>query len=237
MSERAPGPGSGASIPSPVEAGHWPSRLRAAVVTPGPRPRVHGYDVEDDLARHHRFSDVVLLALTGELPDDAVGRAFDVALTFLAPVAVTEAATHAAVLARICAGSASAIAATAAIGLAEQARWTLDRHAGLLAWLEAGAKGALPEGAAARDDDDRTAVARLRSVLGDDAPPLLAADLSREAGAIAVLHACGLRTAEQLELALVVSRLPCTFAEALAAKRAGLRSYPMDVPHFAYEEP
>lgn len=228
----------GASIPSPIEAGHWPQHLAAHVITPGPRPRVHGFDVEGDLARHYGFADLVLLALTGELPEDAVGRAFDIALTFLAPVAVTEAATHAAVLARICAGNASAVIATATIGLAEQARWTLAKHAELLTWL-ANDTTALPVSARSLGDEDRAAVVRLRAALGAHVTlaPALAEDLSREAAAIIALHACGLRNAEHIELALVLARLPCTFSEALAAKRAGLRSYPMDVPHFAYEEP
>src|SRR5579862_485636 len=95
--------------PGPVEQYPWPEELRGNVVTPGSRPRMHGYDVEGDLARHYRSSDVVLLALTGELPSDEQSIAFDVALTFLAPLSVAEAPAHVAALAHITGSRSSAI--------------------------------------------------------------------------------------------------------------------------------
>ncbi len=222
----------------PFDEVPWPTQLLARVVTPGPSPRVHGYDVESDLARHHRFVDVVLLSLVGELPSAAEGAAFDVALTFLAPLAVTEAPTHAAVLARTCAGKTSSIVATAAIGLGELARHTLEAHASFLTFLEGGARGPLPEEAQAIGDDDRASTARLRLVIAKASltVPGLEADVGRVAGLLAVLHACGIRRAEQLEVALTLARLTTTTAEALAAKPAGFREYPLGLPPFRYEE-
>jgi hypothetical protein len=90
------------------------------VVTPGSEPRVHGYDVERDLARHYRFSDVTLLALVGRLPSDEQFEAFDAAMSFLAPLPITEAPTHAAVLARICGAQSSGVIGAAAVALAER---------------------------------------------------------------------------------------------------------------------
>lgn len=221
----------------PVEDYAFPTTLSARVITPGPRPRVHGYDVEGEVAPHYRFGESILLALTGEPPDEATGLCFERALTFLSPLAVTEAPTHAAVVARTCAGSAAAVTGTAAVALAEQARWLLARHAPLLVWLDDGCRGEPPALSRAQHDEDRQSVVRLRQALGGLAASRLPAqDLGRDAALLSVLHACGLRRAEQLEVALVVARLATCAAEALAAKRGALRDYPMDLPPFVYDE-
>lgn len=223
----------------PFDALPWPTRLQARVVTPGPAPRVHGYDVEGDLAPNaYRFSELVLLSLTGELPSEQQAKAFDVALVFLAPIAVHDAPAHAAVLARICGGKPGAVVSTAAIGLGELARFTLEEHASLLAWLTDGATSAPPDNALARDHDDRASTARLRAALrstGLDVPAL-AHDLARVPALLVALHACGLRRAEQLEVAMTVARLATTAAEGLAAKPAGFKEYPLGLPPFRYVE-
>jgi hypothetical protein len=72
-------------VSGPIEQQKWSEHLEAHVVDDRGPLRVHGYDVESDLARHYRFSDVVYLTLTGELPDDARSRAFEIALCFLLP--------------------------------------------------------------------------------------------------------------------------------------------------------
>jgi hypothetical protein len=53
----------------PLEDAPFPEKLNARVVTPGANPRVHGYDVEGDLAAHYTSSETMLLCLTGELPE------------------------------------------------------------------------------------------------------------------------------------------------------------------------
>jgi citrate synthase len=92
-------------------------------VSPGPDPRIHGYAVEGDLAPHYRFSDVIYLSLTGELPTDAQSRTFERALILLSPISIAEAPSHAASLARVCDATHSAVIGTGAIALAEQARF------------------------------------------------------------------------------------------------------------------
>lgn len=223
-------------LEGPAESNTWPATLTARVVTPGSRPRVHGYDVEVDLAQHYRFGESVLLALTGVAPDDATGRCFELALVFLSPLAVTEAPTHAAVLARTCAGSAAAVTGTAAVALAEQARWLLARNAPVLAWLNDDCRTALPDVGRPRDDDDRQSVERLRHALGELAGQLSVHDMGRDAALLTLLHRCGLHTSDQIEVALVVARLATCVAEALAGKRGGLRDYPLNLPPFAYAE-
>jgi hypothetical protein len=226
----------------PLDRAPWPERLTARVVTPGPRPAIHGYDVEDDLALHYSFAETALLALTGEPPTPEVGRAFEVALQFAAPAPLHEAPTHAAVLARICAATPSAIQGTAAIALAEQARALVAEQR---AWIEAlsGASGASGAGVAALcagavPDDERASVARLRRALhGVLDVPALAHDVGRTAALVAVFHACGLAKPKQIECALVVARLPVAVAEAFAAPAGSFRKYPaVDAPPIAYTE-
>ena len=229
--------------PSPFDAIPFPDNLTARVVTPGPRPLVQGYDVESDLARHYTFAEGILVALTGDAPDAALGRAFEVALLFLSPAPVHEAPTHASVLARLCAGSASAVLGTAAVGLAEQARSAVAGAGTFLRWLEASAKGVPPPEAMAKEDEERASVARLREALGPELArfPALSFDLGRTPALLAVLHTCGLRAPHALEAAWVVARLATAVAEAMAAdalsteRRAFLR-YPMQLPRFQYHE-
>ena len=109
-------------IPSPIDEMDAPARLAAHVVTPGPQPLLHGFDVQNDLARSYDFAEVVYTALTGEPPSETTGRVFNVLLTFLAPISVAEAPCHATVLARLVGARTAGLVSTAAIGLAEQAR-------------------------------------------------------------------------------------------------------------------
>lgn len=204
---------------TPFDTVPWPTTLEARVVEGA---RVHGYDAVDDLARHYRYSDVVFLSLTGELPSDAVSRAFELALTCLAPTSVAEAPAHAGVLARVCDGAPSAVVATSTIALAEQARVAVAE------WLEGRGDERAPDPAAARL---RAAVAELG---------LGSARLDRAASladaCLAVFLACGLERADQLERAWVFARLPVVTAEAFASKAGAFRDYPLDVPPFAYSE-
>ena len=96
----------------PFDVVPWPETLTARVVAPGPAPRLHGYDTERDLAPHYGLAELTLLSLTGELPAPPQARGFEVATTFVAPIAVSEAPSHAAVLARLCSGSDSAVLGT-----------------------------------------------------------------------------------------------------------------------------
>jgi len=56
------------ALEGPLEKHSFPETLTARVVTPGAHPRLHGYDVEADLACHYDPTDILSLALTGELP-------------------------------------------------------------------------------------------------------------------------------------------------------------------------
>jgi hypothetical protein len=220
----------------PLEAGQFPDKLRARVVTPGAAPRMHGYDVESDLAHHYGPSDVVLLSLTGELPTDQARAAFEVAWIFLAPVSVAHAASHASVLARLCGATPSATIGVAAIGLAEQARVLVHEHLELLRSLRAAAS-ALPERYQSFVAEERESVERLRRALVDSglSVPALAQCPTRDAALLSVLFACGLRRPEQLQAALVLSRLPCALAEAFAERATNFANYPINLPAFVYE--
>jgi hypothetical protein len=221
----------------PIDVELWPSALAAHVVEPGPAPRIHGYDVEADLARHYSFAELALTALTGSAPDRAHGRAFEIALAFLAPVPVSEAPAHAAGLARLIGADASGVISGAAIGLAERARQLVAAHAELLAWLGSGT-GAVPASTQSEEPSQTSAVARLRDALDETRArfPLLNTRPTLTAALIAVLHGVGLTDAPRIEAALALAGLPVTLAEAFAVKPFAFFSYPMDLPAFRYVE-
>jgi hypothetical protein len=222
----------------PIEERAWPEQLTGHVVTPGPRPRIHGYDVEGDLSLHYGFGETVLLALTGELPSRPVGRAFEVALQFAAPLAVGVGPAHASHLAGLCGADAPGVLAVGAIALGEEATAMVDGHRELLERLERGG-GELPPRFATDDPAQQGAVGRLRDALGRTGVtvPLLEASPTRTAALLAVLHACGLGRREQLIAALVLARLPCVFAEGDAVHPGDLGSYPLELPPFVYRDP
>ena len=225
--------------PDYLDSVPWPSRLTAKVVDPGAPPRLHGYDVEDDLARHYSFGETALAALTGELPSREAGRAFEVALHFLLPVAIHQAPTHAATVARLCGSRPSGVVGTGAVALCEQARWLVEQQAEVLDWLAAGGKGPPPASARSPNDgQDAASVARLVAAVAATGLTVGALEqgLCRDAALLAVLHAVGLRTGEQIQAAIVLARLPAMAAEAFAAEPGGLRAYPLNLPDFRYVE-
>jgi hypothetical protein len=222
----------------PLESADFPETLTARVVTPGGCPRLHGYDVENDLARHYDPSDVLFLSLTGELPAPNVSRALAVVLTFLAPLSIAHASVHAASLARLCGTTTSSTIGVAAIVLAEQARSLLEEHAGLLTWLETGGED-LPLRFRSVDAEDVASCERLRAALagvGFEVPELLL-DPTRCAALVSVLFRCGLSQRAQLEAAIVAARLPTAVAEALSEKVVDFANYPTNLPRYHYTEP
>jgi hypothetical protein len=225
------------ALVGPLESGKFPDQLRARVVSPGERPRLHGYDVESDLARYYGPADLTFLALTGELPTPAAAAALGVAMAFLAPVSVAHASAHAAVLSRLCGAPTRSSVGVAAIGLAEQARVEVAAHRPFLAWLAEPTRP-LPAEYAAESPADDAALERLRAALVEHAVhlPVLDASLTRGAALFAVLAHAGIRRPEQLEALLVLARLPAVIAEALAEKPTNFGNYPINLPAFAYEE-
>lgn len=217
----------------PVEAQKWSPVLEAFAIDPG-GTRVHGYDVETDLARHYRFTDVMLLALSGELPDDARSRAFEIALSFLLPMSIARAPAHATVLAGHCSGPPAVILATAAATLADDIADLITVDIGA---LEASDEP-LNERLRACSPEEHASVDRLRELLdGVLSVPLLARGPKKELALLAVLRACGLDTPLRLSTAVTMARMPSLIAE---ASRRGLaefiEKYPMDIPTVVYEE-
>jgi hypothetical protein len=221
----------------PLEARQFPEKLTARVVTPGVAARVHGYDVESDLAHYYGPTDLVLLSLTGELPTPAVRGAFEVAWLFLAPVSVAHAGPHASVLARLCGATASSTVAVAAIGLAEQARSLLAEHGELLHSLRSGA-ATLPERYQSVATEERDAVERLRLALRRTGVrvPALQQNPTRDAALLSLLFACGLRQSEQLQAVVVLARMPSALAEGFAERATNFANYPINLPPYVYEE-
>ncbi len=220
----------------PIEDGTWSERLTAFVVDGD--QRLHGYDVLGDLARHYSFAEIVLTTLVGEPPSPPVGRVFSIAMAALVPIGVARGASHATSLARMLGTPPRATVAIAAGLLAETADELLDRHAPLLAWL--GDIVGEPPAAAITDDPGELARARaLVDALGNDAaicPAISAWPFTRDATAIALLHACGLRTVLGLTTAMVIAATPALIAEAAQHPPRSLREYPITLPRFRYCE-
>lgn len=222
----------------PLESGDFPDQLRARVITPGAEPHVHGYDVERDLAHHYRFTDLMFLLLTGELPKSEALAGLEVALCFFSPVSVAHASTHASVLSRLCGASTSSTIGVSATALAEQARVTLAEHDELLRWNPA-ASEPLPARYVASDDAELASVRRLQAALAKTGlvVPGLDQRPTRNAALLLVLRACGLKRKEQMELVLVLARLPAALSEAFAERATNFANYPINLPAFSYEEP
>ena len=229
---------SSTDLQGPLDVAAFPDTLSASVVSPGARPRIHGYDVQADLARHYSPTDLLFLTLTGDLPSAEVSAALGVALSFVAPVSVAHAAVHATVLARVCGTTVASTIGVAATGLAEQARLLLDEHAELLSWL--GTQGpTLPSAWIANDAAERAASARLNDAIAETGFALaeLRQTPTLDAALLIVLHRCGLKERSQLETAIVTARLPCAMAEAMQVKVADFNAYPTNLPRYRYSEP
>lgn len=223
----------------PIEDRNWPEKLTARVIDRADgAPRLHGFDVQSDLARHYTFAETLLIALTAEAPDAATGKAFEVAMTFTSPTSIAEAPAHAATLARICGARTSGILAVTATTLAEQARSLCDDIEPAIPRLLIGSLNGMASKLAARDEAERAAVGRLRVALGDYVRrvPSIGYDLRLDVALVAVLLACGLRRREQIEAAICIARLAPAYAEATAATPGDHRSYPLDLPNFVYAE-
>jgi len=221
----------------PLESGNTPTQLLARVITPGRHPRLHGYDVEADLAPNYDILEVAFLSITGELPEPDIALALNSVLVFTAAVSVAHAPTHAAVLSQLCGNNPSATLGVAAIALAEQVKHTLIEHKDLLEWLDR-PTASCPEQIKTPNPDAIDSLEKLNLALRPSrlAVPGLKHAASVEAAVLMVLHACGLRNAQQLGALLVWARLPAVLAEAFAESEANFKTYPINLPHFEYEE-
>lgn len=203
---------------------------------PGPEPLVHGYDVQRDIVPHYGFAELLLLTLVGKPPSRAVGRAFEVALCWLAPVPVSAAPSHAAVLSALIGAPPPALCATAATGLGQQAAELVARHQPLFAWFDDPDR-APPPGFSATTDADRRATRELHRWLPADwCTRLVVLEPGPTTAALLVLYACGLRSSSPLITAIVCARLPSVMAEALAVEAGSFIDYPTTrAPVFHYD--
>jgi hypothetical protein len=212
----------------------WPERLCARAVLPDVRDdRLHGYAMLGDVARHYSYSDLVYLAIVGELPDREQATRFRVGLFACASLSVAEAPAHVAVLSRICGGTIASALAAGTIALVDQVRCEVARHAALIAWL-ADQTGAVPDAFCDRDPAHAEWMRALLAALDDCGSTLVRPEMSRGAARIALVFEAGLRRADQIEAAIVAARSCGLIAEALATGAADLRDYPVKLPPFHY---
>jgi hypothetical protein len=224
---------------SPLESVEWLEKLTARVMTASYPPLLHGYNIEGDLARYYSFAETAYLAITGVCPTIVQGRAFDAILIFASWAPINEAPTHAAHLARVCAGTTSSIQSVAAIALAEQARCILDIHQDWLTALNSGSADEIGKEAVKYPCTSETehasvlAIRRAFSLLISGCH--LHHDVSRTATIIAAFHALGLRERHQIERTIVLAKMTSVVAEALAAHPGRIMDYPTLLPNFEYD--
>lgn len=219
----------------------FPPRLVAHVVEPGEDPRIHGYAVADDLARHAGLADLAWLALTGELPTDGEREALTAALILLAPLHVGESPAHAGVLARVAGAPDEVVPAIVAVALGQRIAAELRALAPLFAWLRE-PSGPPPVAAVIADptDDQRARHARLAADSARWFGPARALPrevvFTREAAAYALLHRLGAADPQRLHALVTWARLPVALAEAARAPMGGVLDYPANLPAYRYVE-
>jgi len=226
------------SYKGPVEDLKWTDTLKANVVTPGSRPRVHGYDVRGQMLGSSSFPELIFLALTGDLPTEKALSAFESVLLFAAPVSAEEAPVHASILSGLCGSGQSGLTGVSAISLAQRARWLVSKYSNVLEALSR--EKVLPDdpdvyGTEEEKQDTALLLDSLRNS-DIDFPPLLS-ELKPAAASLAVLYfCCELTDPGVLEAVLVLAALPCTLAEGRAVKPGNFRTYPIDLPEFRYTD-
>jgi hypothetical protein len=162
---------------------------------------------------------------------------YELAVALLAPVAVTSAAGHTAVLARLLMAPDANVVAIAASLAAEHAEHTVREHAPWLSWCVEPV-GPPPSAFLAGRDDARAAeVVRERLRAAELTLPAIDRALpTTTATALALLVAAGIRDALQLVAIIVQAELPCLVAEAQRHVSGRLQAYPIGVPPFDYHE-
>lgn len=226
------------SYTGPVEEQSWAGKLQAHVVTPGSRPRIHGYDVRGDLLENISLPGLILLTLTGELPESDILLAFEKVMIFLAPVSVAEAPVHASVLAGLCGSDTGGMTGVAAITLARQAGWIVAEHTELFKCLASGSNppAELFQPRNIEEQEETKLLIEALENAGLRAPAAWR-ELSPVAAALTVLHElCHITDPGLLEVLLVLSRIPCSLAEGRSVKPGGFRNYPITVPQFIYRD-
>jgi hypothetical protein len=222
--------------PSPFD--RFPGDSLPAGVVDG--TRIHGYDVPTDLAAHYNLAELQFLSLTGVVPDEEQGRAFELCQMFLMPHSIAHASAHAG---RVAAhvhsilGNSPAAAATVGVGLVEQARSELEQFAPWLAWLDDDGDSAIPPVAQNGAKVESAWVRRFSELLPfrySDAIGVPAGSINLLAAILTVLRALGVREPQQMTAALVLGRFPAAMAEAFAAPDLRLWSYPLNLPHWEY---
>jgi hypothetical protein len=223
----------------------FPDTLTAHVVEPTADPRIHGFAVQADLARHTSFLDVGWLALTGEHPSEAERTAFSTALTLLAPLHVGDGPVHAAVLSRIAGAPDHTVPGVATVALGQLARVELQLLAPLFEWLADPLASQLStictdavelHPTAAQVEAHEALAAASAGWFGAERALPVSPVLTRVAAAHALLFHLGIRDSLRLHGLSIWARLPVVLAEAACTGFGAFMSYPADLPPYRYVE-
>jgi len=213
------------------EDSRFATQLGARVVDrSGAEPRIQGFDVTSDLARHFTFAEMALIALTGAEPTETVSTALQRALVLLSPIGVESAPSHLGVLTRLVSQSHAASVGTAANVLAQQAAACVAERAQLLDALR---EGGVPVLGTTTGGTTGSLGALFENCSRIAQQPWFVC-LDQLSAAIAILFECGLRENWQLESALFLAWCPCVMAEVGSCQNDPIESYPINLPRFRY---
>jgi hypothetical protein len=220
--------------PGALDDAAWSEHLLARAIDAGASDdRLHGYSVLGDVSRHYPFSDLIYLALVGELPDPRRSSLFALALFSFATPSVGEAPVHVAVLARMSGATMASALAAGSITVADQAQDLVLRHASLLSWLHAPAS-AIPSHYDGQHDPKVAALCeRARAI---DPASRIRQEMTIDAARLTLLYTSGVTSADQMIGAIVAARIAAISAEILATGPQHLRDYPVKVPEYRYTE-
>ncbi len=212
------------------------TQLEARVVDDsGSEPRIHGFGVRSDLAKHFAVADVMFLALTGEEPLPRQSESLRRALVLLAPIGAGSAPSHLGILAHMVARDYAASLASSAAALAERAATVVADRTLLLAALR---EDRLPRELPLAPEEEEAAleIATLFADCSEVAKRPWFVRLDATSAAIAVLFECGLTDNWQLESMLFWAWAPCVMAEMGTRARDPMDAYPINLPRFRYVE-
>lgn len=213
-----------------------PEKLDALVVSISADPAIHGYSVFSDLAVHYTFTEMIYLALTGEIPDQKIGKAFEYVLKFLFPMTAAEAPSNAGILAKVCSGESSAVLSVTAVTLVDMASFWMEKHEKLLSWLEA-PHNPFPKEYCNQDRESQSIVRQFSKLIYQTgiSSPIFEHNPTLIAALIAILYACDIKKSDQIKAAIVFAKYPCAITEGFATASFSFKKYPIRLPDYKYE--
>lgn len=207
--------------------------LEARVFDYSESPSIFGYDIETDLLQHYSLQEVLLLTLTGELPDKKQSLLLSVVLTSLVAGNPTDDYVHGGILTRTFSNAEESILPAVAPIAAQRTLHLLNSHQPFIEWLKNPTEP-LPEIAVGSENKTQPLIDALqrRGVKSK----FLDFPLTTTAARFALLFEAGLTERWQLQFICSWMALLAPTAEAMARPSCAFLDYPIRLPRFVESE-